>query len=105
MQNRISINQIDFGADFSNVLEIEQVFVPIQDLVKEEANYLLFFSDLCDNQMLVTLVHNRHPELNIREAGTTYETWSRMNGGMAYLFNFSDQGCIVGVEKKYVFND
>lgn len=104
MPERIPIDQIDFNLDISTKDEVKQVIFPKQNSLRSDANYLLFCSEVYDNRILVVLLNNRYQAFNVPGGKTLYETWSRMNGGMAYLFTFNENGCIIHVMKRYTFN-
>ncbi len=85
--------------------EAKKVINPRQVVSMSDANYLLFASNMYNNQLLIKLLHNRNTSFNVQGGKTDYEKWSRMNGGMSYLFTFDDLGCLLQVRKKYEFND
>ncbi len=83
----------------------KEIELPNQTVIRKKANYLLFASNIYNDKLLIKLVHNRHSMFNVPGGKTEYEKWSRMNGGMVYLFHFDNNGCLRKISKEFEFRD
>lgn len=97
MHEKLSMNSGIKEQDSKWVENHKVIELPDQITTRQKANYLLFTSDIYNGQLLVKLLHNRDPSFNLTEGKTEFEKCSRMNGGMVYLFQFDESGCLVGV--------
>jgi hypothetical protein len=68
---------------------------------KSNANYLIFISDIYNNQLMVETVFNRQDGLNCKNRKSEYETWTCQNGGMSYIFTLKPDHTITKVERIY----
>lgn len=107
MEERIpfDIYKNDSSSSIESVSVTKRIKIPNQKTTQQKANYLLFASDIHEGQLLVKLFDNRNPGFNVQGGKTEYESWSRMNRGMVYLFQFGQHGCITSISKDYESRD
>lgn len=87
-------SQIIDDFDFKNFSEL-----------KKNSGYIVFNSGLIDNSIvMVEIFFIRDEFFNIPNS-SEYETWKRNNGGMSYLFEFNNEGCLMKLNKKAISYD
>lgn len=85
--------------------KIKVVDKPHQKTTWDQANYLLFTSNIHENKLLIKVLDKRNIDLNPYGEKAEYQRLSKMNGGMVYLFQFNENRCIIGISKKYEFKE
>lgn len=101
---KISVNYDRFSISKTSGKKISNMDFSKFGVKKEESNYVLFHSDLVDNQLMVEILGNK-PEYLIPKKETEYRSYKSFNTGIIYLFLFSDEGCLVSVQKRMVVYD
>ena len=94
---RITINRERSGIKKQRD-EAKKIMFP-SSTTKIDSNFIVFVTDLIDNQLSVEIFFNRDDYLNV-PGKTEYDTWRRYNAGMTYLFSFDDKGYLNDIKKK-----